>query len=324
MTVLFLSQNQLTVLLVSAVIFVNGWTDAPNAVATSVASGAIRARKAVNFAALFNFLGLFTMALFNNSVARGIEEALPFTENSQTVLCSAMLSIVSFAVFAWYFGIPTSESHALVAAISGSTVAVEGKNGFDIGLWVSVIAGMAITSAMGFSAAFIGKRLLRGAEKRLDRGKINRLQIAAAMLMSYIHGAQDGQKFSAVMFFVVSRFIPQVGSERMTVTFFCALLLAAGTALGGMRIIKKVGTEITDVDEIGGICCDAAAFAAILPCTLFGIPVSTTHTKTTAVLGVGAADGNVRFRPFLEILSVWILTFPCCFVLGYLITLIAK
>lgn len=320
---LFFSHFYLTALLVCAVVFVNGWTDAPNAVATCVASKALSARRAINLAALFNFLGLFSMMLFNNSVARGIVASLPSGKGALSVLCSAMIAIVLFAVVAWYFGIPTSESHALVAALSGASVAAEGKSGFSVSLWGSVILGIVVTSGLGFLLGFAGKKVFLKKTKT-EKNNLKKLQIVSSMLLSYIHGAQDGQKFSAVMLYALSLSVPAAQKHQTKATLFCAFVLALGTAVGGMRIIKKVGTEITDVDALGGVCCDAAAFISILICTLLGMPVSTTHTKTTAVLGVGAADKNVHIKPFLEIMSVWLLTFPLCFILGYLIMLLAK
>ncbi len=322
MTDLFLPHFILTAALVTAVIFVNGWTDAPNAVATMVASGAMSARRAINLAAVFNFLGLVSMALFNNSVARAVTDSLPSGEGALTVLCSAMTAIVAFSVAAWYFGIPTSESHALIAALSGASVAMEGKNGFSVSLWGSVILGIIITSGLGFLLGFLGKKVFSFAQKRT--GTLRRFQMLSAILLSYIHGAQDGQKFSAVMAYALALSAKNMTEGNKYITLFCAVTLALGTAVGGMRIIKKVGTEITDVDLLGGVCCDLSAFISILLCTLLGMPVSTTHTKTTAVLGVGAANRKVKLKPFLEIATVWVLTFPLCFLLAFLITLLAK
>ncbi len=316
----FSPQTLLTSALVTAVIFVNGWTDAPNAVATCVASGAMRARTAINMAAVFNFLGLALMTVLNNSVAENIISSFPQDENAKTVLCAAMTAIVVFAVFAWYFGVPTSESHALVAAISGASVANGGIKAVSVSLWRLTLLGLIISCLLGGVLGLLGKICLDKIKHRNKKELLSRAEVLSAALLSFIHGAQDGQKFSAVMLYSFMLAAPQFKPAQGGVTLFCATALALGTAVGGMRIIKKVGSEITAVDEGGGVSCDAAAFVAILLCTLFGMPVSTTHTKTCAVLGVGAANRKINLKPVYEIFSLWLLTFPVCFIIGYVLT----
>ncbi len=315
---LFNTQGWVIILLLGAMVFVNGWTDAPNAVATAVASRAMPMRRAINMAAAFNFLGLIIMIWLPTAVTEGITASVPQGENTLTILCSAMIAVVLFASVAAFFGIPTSESHALLAALSGASVAQYGSGGFSAGLWYSVAAGIMITSAAGFIQGYIYKKTLARSRIRERKGLLRRLEIIAAALLSLVHGAQDGQKFSAVMIMTLSLTGRRIG--RSSAILFCAAVLALGTALGGKRIIKKVGNGITVVDEGGGVCCDTAAFIAILFCTAAGMPVSTTHTKTSAVLGVGAANGSVNLKTYYEIFSLWLLTFPVCFGIGYFIT----
>ncbi len=316
----FSPQFLISAVLVSAVIFVNGWTDAPNAVATCVGSGTMPARRAINMAAGFNFLGLSVMMVISDAVAQNIATSFSRGENARSVLCAAMIAIVAFAVGAWYFGVPTSESHALVAALSGAAVAEGGMGALSVPLILSTLAGLFITCFMGAALGFCGKKLLYKSGLCEKRRLLGRLEVVSAALLSFIHGAQDGQKFSAVMIYAVSLSLPQNNISKSAVTLFCAVLLALGTAVGGGRIIKKVGSGITTVDEGGGVCCDAAAFISILLCTLLGMPVSTTHTKTCAVLGVGAANRKINLKPVYEIFSLWLLTFPVCFIIGYIVT----
>ncbi len=316
MTDFFINQIWLVVLILVALLFVNGWTDAPNAVATTVASKALSLRRAVWLAAGFNFLGLLIISRFNMTVAEGITESIPQGEHTLTLLCSAVIAVVVFAAAAALFGIPTSESHALVAALSGASVGAAGFSGFSVGLWLSVGFGILFTSGAGVLLGILFYKLL--SPKSIKRRTIRRLQIAAAALLSLIHGAQDGQKFSAVM--IMSLSWAGVTVSKNTTTLFCALILGLGTALGGKKIIKKVGSGIAAVDGYGGASCDAAAFLALLICTALGMPVSTTHTKTSAVLGVGLCGKGVKFKAYIEIFSFWLLTFPVCFAGGYFIT----
>ncbi|MBR3593283.1 MAG: inorganic phosphate transporter [Clostridia bacterium] len=304
--------------LILSAVFVNGWTDAPNAVATCVASGAMTLRRAANMAAVCNFFGLLLTSAFGNRVAKRVAETVPSGNGAEVAVYAALLSVVVFAVVAWSFGIPTSESHALLAALSGAAVAKEGKNGLNSGLWWSVILGIILTSLLGFLLGYVLKRLLNVSRLREKRRLLTALEIISAALLSLIHGAQDGQKFTIVAMSVFS--FSGLEITYGAATLLCAVVLALGTAVGGARIIKKVGSGITAVDEGGGVCCDTAAFISIFVCTLFGMPVSTTHTKTSAVLGLGVANRNVNTKTYYEIFSLWLLTFPVCFILGWGIT----
>ena len=303
----------LTAALCLAVIFVNGWTDAPNSVATAIASGALRWRTAINLSAVFNFLGVAAAYAFNDSLSRNIGGAVDFGKASLCVLCAAMTSVVAFAVIAWYFGIPTSESHALMAALAGGAAAL-GRGDNTRSLLGGTFLGIAVTSAMGFLLALLIKRLLKKVE---NTALLKNGQVASAAALSFIHGAQDGQKFAAILLLSLKTAAPERAYSPFFAVAVCALLMSLGTAVGGGRIIKKVGSGIARVDPRGGLACDVSAFIALSLCTLLGIPASTTHTKTTAVLGVGVEEGGVNLRTFGGIAAAWALTFPCCFAISF-------
>ncbi len=303
----------LTAALCLAVIFVNGWTDAPNSVATAIASGALQWRRAINMSAVFNLLGVAAAYAFNDSLSQNIGGSVDFGAATLTVLCAAMTSVVAFAVIAWYFGIPTSESHALMAALAGGATAL-GRGENTRSLLAGTFLGIAVTSAMGFLLAFIIKRLLR---RTKNTALLKKGQVASAAALSFIHGAQDGQKFAAILLLSLKTAAPERAYSPAFAVVACALLMSLGTAVGGGRIIKKVGSGISRVDVRGGLSCDVSAFLALLLCTLLGIPASTTHTKTTAVLGVGVEEGCVNLRTFGGIAAAWALTFPCCFAISF-------
>ncbi len=305
--------------LVSAVIFVNGWTDAPNAVATCIGSGAMSARRAINLAAVFNFWGTVIIFSLNDSVSKNIQSSVDLgTSHPLTALCASMIAIVIFSVGAWYFGIPTSESHALLCALAGAAAGT-GDGQANSGFWVFVVLSTLALTGAGFLLGFLFDRFLRLVSVFKNERFLKISQILSAALLSFIHGAQDGQKFASVLLLAIS-LVGGDSSKGAAAVIYSAVLLSLGTAVGGMRIIKKIGTEITDIDGRGGVSCDASSFLCLLVCTLFGVPVSTTHVKTTAILGVGVSRRSVNFRSYGSIAAAWVLTFPVCFVISYVIT----
>lgn len=325
----------LSVMLISGVILVNGWTDAPTAIATCISTRAIKPKKAIILAAVMNFAGVFIMSKLNGSVIATIENIASFGGDNQkasTALCAALCAIVIWAVAAWYFGIPTSESHALVAGLSGAALALN-KNTQAISKteWGKVIAGLFLSTLLGFILGFIIVKIVSLFIKNRDRTKTEPhftfLQNASAAFMAFMHGAQDGQKFIGVFMLAVS-----LTSKSDNTGFdippwlilYCSFVMAFGTSVGGMRIIKSMGADMVRLQKYQGFSADLAGAVSLLMATLTGLPVSTTHTKTTAIMGVGAAKrlSAVDWKIVKEMLLTWVLTFPGCGFLGYILTLI--
>ena len=188
----------ITVLLTLAVILVNGWTDAPNAIATCVSTRAIGVRKAIIMAAVFNFLGVFVMTMINASVAATIYNMVDFGGNSREALialCAALFAIVSWATAAWWFGIPTSESHALIAGISGAAIALHsGLDGINGAEWIKVIYGLILSTILGFAFGWICSKVINIICKNMDRNKTTGFfggaQIAGGATMAFMHSGR--------------------------------------------------------------------------------------------------------------------------------------
>lgn len=319
-------------LLIFGVILVNGWTDAPNAIATCVSTRAIGARKAIIMAAIFNFLGVFIMTALNQSVAVTIYNMVDFGGDahlSLIALCAAMSAIVVWATAAWYFGIPTSESHALIAGLSGAAVAIQGSfKGINGSEWVKVIWGILLSTALGFALGFLTAKITVLLCKNRDRGSTKRFfdgaQIAGGAATAFMHGAQDGQKFMAVFLLAFAFSNGDSQTAQFTVPVWlmavCSAVMGLGTSIGGYRIIKSVGMDMVKLKPYQGFSADAAATLCLLFSSLTGIPVSTTHTKTTAIMGVGAARrvSNVNWGIVKSLVFTWLFTFPGCGVLGYI------
>ena len=305
------------VLLTLAVIFVNGWTDAPNAIATAVGTGALRMGRAIALAAVCNLLGAVLSAALCPAVAATVLEIGDFSgrAQAQAALCAALLSIVLWAVAAWAFGIPTSESHALLAALSGAAVALQGTpSGANAAAWGKVWWGLLLSVLLGL---VLGGGLCVLMRLFLGRGCLER---AAQRFRHW----QDGQQFLGVLLLAEALRAgrpPQLESAPLWEALLCALVMGAGTAVGGRRIIRAVGQDMTPLMPYQGFAADTAAVACLLLATAGGLPVSTTHTKTCAVMGAGAAGGGkVDRRIAGRMVLAWLLTFPACALLGYVLS----
>ena len=321
-----------TVLLTLGVIFVNGWTDAPNAIATCVATRAMAPQPAVLMAAVFNFLGVFTMSLINVTVAMTIKNMVNFdgnTHEATMALCAALFAIIIWAVVAWYFGIPTSESHALIAGLSGAAIALHnGFSGINGHEWIKVIYGLVLSTFLGFGTGFTFAKLIglicRKMDRRKTTGFFRKAQVAGGAAMAFMHGAQDGQKFMGVLIlgvFLVNGTDTVAGAALpIWMMLMCSAIMAVGTSIGGYKIIKAVGMDMVKLEVYQGFAADLAGAFCLLLSSLYGIPVSTTHTKTTAVMGVGATKrlSAVNFGVVKDMVLTWILTFPGCGLIGYL------
>lgn len=322
-----MSQNpglSCTVLLTLAVLLVNGWTDAPNAIASAVVTKALPFRSAVVLAAVFNFLGVLCVTSVNASVAETVYSIASFgggPKAALTALCAAMAAIVLWAGLAWFFGIPTSESHALVAGISGAAAALEGSlSCVRWDCWAKVLLGLILSAAAGFGAGRWAFGFLNTV--KLPPHTLRFAQLPGAAVTAFLHGAQDGQKFIGV--FLLGAALSQGRADEGT--FFvplwlmalCALFMALGTLMGGKKIINTVGREMVTLGPREGLAADLGSIACLLGATLLGLPVSTTHTRTCSLLGVGSArGGRPNWMTVKRITLAWLLTFPSCMAIGY-------
>lgn len=320
-----------TVILTLAVILVNGWTDAPNAIATAISTRALGPKAAITMAAVFNFLGIFVMTAINKTVAETIYNMVDFGGNAQDALiglCAAMIAIVIWAVSAWAFGIPTSESHALIAGLSGAAIAMHGGlQGINGSEWIKVIYGLVLSTFIGFGFGYFVVKIVELIFRKVDRRKtqvgFKRAQIGGAAAMAFMHGAQDGQKFIGVFLLGMALSSGTANQSTFDIPFWlivtCSLVMGIGTSIGGYRIIKSVGMDMVKLETYQGFSADLAAAGALLLASVVGLPVSTTHTKTTAIMGVGASKSikSVNWAVVREMLTAWFLTFPGCGLIGY-------
>lgn len=321
----------MTVALTLGVIFVNGWTDAPNAIATCISTRCMRVRPAILLSAGFNFLGVLVMTRINSSVASTISNMVDFggnTNEALIALCAALFSIVVYSVTASWFGIPTSESHSLIAGLTGAAIAINnGLGGVNGAEWVKVLYGLVMSLLLGFGSGWLICKLLTWVCAGLDRRKANDFfryaQIFGAAAMSFMHGAQDGQKFIGVLFLGVAFCNGQSSVSGVVIPVWlmllCSTVMSLGTSVGGEKIIKSVGMDMVRLEKYQGFAADLSAAFCLLLSSLFGIPVSTTHTKTSAIMGVGAVKrlSAINYGVVKDMMLTWVFTFPGCGLISF-------
>lgn len=310
-------------LLVLGAEFVNGWTDAPNAIATVVSTRVLSPQYAVIMAAVLNVVGAMSGTAVAITIAKDIVN--PTVINTLT-LGAAMVGIIVWSTTAWYYGLPTSESHALVAGMAGAGLAVAGPSVLLWEGWRKVLIGLLFSTFLGFLGGIAIMLAIYWFFHRSRRGPVRalfaRLQLVSSALMAFSHGSNDGQKFIGVfsLALVLGGVLPEF-QVPVWVILLCSTVMGVGTATGGWRIIKTMGLRITKLEPVHGFAAETSAALVIEAATRFGIPLSTTHTINTAIMGVGAHRrlSAVRWGVAGEIVTAWILTFPVCGIIAYVV-----
>ena len=310
-------------LLITLVIIVNGWTDAPNAITSAVVTKTLSLKKAIIISVIFNFLGILLMTLISSKVVDTVSNMAYFPKDNRLsiiALCGGMFSVVVWSILAWLFGLPTSESHALLAGITGSAISLNnGFRGININEWLKVIYGLLISC---FGAMIMSYLLISKINKNKYYLKHKNYQISLTSLLSFLHGAQDGQKFIGVFVILISLSKQiEISTIPSWIIIYCSVMMGIGTSMGGRRIIHTIGEKITKINIIDGLITDFVAVICIFITTLFGLPISTTHARSMSVVGVGLKKGinQINFKILGSLIFTWIMTFPCCGLIGYLI-----
>jgi inorganic phosphate transporter, PiT family len=310
--------------LILAAEFVNGWTDSPNAIATVVSTRVLSPYQAVIMATVLNAIGAMSGTAVASTIGQDIVRADII---NLTTVGAAMVGIIFWSTLAWYYGLPTSESHALIAGLTGAGLATAGPSSLVWSGWNKVLIGLLFSTFLGFFSGFLLMallyRLLANSRPGTVRRIFGRLQILSAAFMAFSHGSNDGQKFIGVftLALLLGGILPEF-HVPLWVIVLCAITMGVGTAVGGWRIVKTMGLRLTKLEPVHGFAAETGAALTIELATRLGIPLSTTHTINTAIIGVGATRrfSAVRWGVTLEIVSAWILTFPICGAIGWLAT----
>jgi len=313
-----ISAGMIVIIIMLALIFdfINGFHDTANAIATSISTRALTPRTAVIMAGSLNFLG----ALSGTAVASAIGENLVSSDMiTAPVMIAALMAAIFWNLFTWYFGIPSSSSHALIGALIGAVTA-----GFGLyavmwkGFWI-IFVGLIISPAAGMLVGSIIMTLLFWIFRKASPARINntfrKLQIISACMASFAHGSNDAQKTMGIItLLLLGGGILQVFDVPLWVKIVCAGSMALGTAVGGWRIIKTMGRKIFRIEPIHGFASDITSSLVIYSASLLGAPVSTTHVVSSAIMGVGAARRikGVRWNTARQIVIAWFVTIPSC------------
>ena len=316
--------------LVIGVTIVSGATDAPNAIATAVSTRCIKPGAALALAAVFNFVGLVGMTYISTAVAHTMFNMVNFsgdTHKALMALIAAMIGSIAWGVFCWFRGIPASKSHSLIAGITGGAIAMNGIEGVVIGEWMKVIYGMVFSLVAGFVLGWLITRLVEKIFARVNRHKANTtcvvIQDICAAALSFLHGAQDGQKFMSIGLLGCALAFGMETSGDTVFPFWlmilCSLAISLGTLIGGKRIIKSVAMDMVKLEKYQGVSASLSTVTTLFISSITGMPVSTSHCSTSAIMGVGASKNpkRVKWDVAKDMVLAWVLTFPCCGLIGW-------
>jgi len=303
--------------------YINGFHDTANAIATSVSTKAVSPRNAILIAATFNFLG----ALSGTAVAATIGQNIVAPHDVvPLVIIAALIGAIFWNVFTWFFGIPSSSSHALIGGLIGAVIA---RSGSAAVLWdgfLKIVAGLVSSPLVGLVIGSMVMTLLFWIFKKSSPVKINlkfrRLQILSACMASFAHGSNDAQKTMGIITLsLLSAGMIQAFDVPLWVKIACAMAMSAGTAFGGWRIIRTMGGKIFRIEPINGFAADFTSSAVIYGASLLGIPVSTTHVVSSSIMGVGAAKRlrGVRWNIARQIVIAWFVTIPSAALVSMLV-----
>ena len=297
--------------------FMNGFHDAANSIATVVSTGVLKPGQAILFAAFFNFVAIF---IFHLSVAATVGKGIvqPGVVDPHVVF-GALAGAICWNVITWYYGIPSSSSHALIGGIVGAVIAKSGVGSLiAAGIWKTVVfifispmLGFLLGSMMMVAVAWTFRRMR---PSRIDKW-FRRLQLVSAGAYSLGHGGNDAQKTIGIiwMLLIATGYLPAGETAPPTWTIVCCYLaIGAGTLFGGWRIVKTMGQKITKLKPVGGFCAETGGALTLFLATALGVPVSTTHTITGAIVGVGSTQraSAVRWGVAGNIVWAWVLTIP--------------
>jgi inorganic phosphate transporter, PiT family len=301
--------------------FINGFHDTANAIATSVSTRVLSPKVAVSMAAVLNMVGALSGTAVAKMVGSGLVTAGGIT---QITVVSALLSAIIWDLITWYFGLPTSSSHAILSGLVGAAVATAGFGTIIKAGVYKILAGLIFSPIVGLVLGYLLMLLLIRIFRRTSPATVtktfNRLQIVSAAYMGFSHGNNDAQKTMGIITMaLVSYYKLPSFNVPLWVILLCACSMALGTAIGGWRVIKTLGVRLVNLRPINGFAAEASAATVIEIASRIGLPLSTTHVISSTIMGVGASKrlSAVRWGVGGNIVVAWVFTLPACAVLAW-------
>lgn len=296
--------------------FINGFHDTANAIATSVSTRALQPKQAVLMAAIMNFIGAITFTGVAKAITKDIVD--PFAlSNGSVVILAALIAAIIWNLITWYYGIPSSSSHAIIGAIAGSAIAATGFGVLNYSGFLKILEALLLSPFIAIIAGFLVMSLFKVLFKKANLYKTNKgirlLQICTAALQSFTHGTNDAQKAMGIITMALIAAQWQTADDiQLWVRVAAATAMGLGTSIGGYKIIKTVGGKIMKLRPINGAAADLASASVIFGATLIHLPVSTTHVISSAIMGVGSAQRvkGVKWGVARKIVMTWIITMP--------------
>ncbi len=295
---------------------INGFHDTANAIATSVSTKALKPRHAIILAAVMNFVGAISFTGVAKTITKDIVN--PFDlDHGEFVILAALLSAIAWNLITWYFGIPSSSSHALIGSIAGAAIASAGFAAIEYSGFTKIIVGLLVSPVLAFVVGYTIYSLFKVFLKNLNLATTNRrfrmIQVGTAALQSYTHGTNDAQKSMGIitMALIASGF-QTTDDVQLWVQVSCAIAMAIGTSIGGWKIIKTVGGKIMKIKPVNGVAADLSSVIIIFGATFIHLPVSTTHVISSSILGVGTAHRvkGVKWDTAQRMIITWVITLP--------------
>ncbi|PLS14986.1 anion permease [Bacillus sp. M6-12] len=309
----------LTILIVIGALafdFINGFHDTANSIATSVSTKALKPRHAILLAAIMNFIGAISFTGVAKTISKDIVD--PFQlENGSIVILAALIAAIAWNLITWYYGIPSSSSHAIIGSIAGAGIAAAGFGALKWEGFLNIIKALIISPLLAFGLGFLVYSIFKVVFKNNNLPKTNKrfryIQIATAALQSYTHGTNDAQKAMGIITMALIANNYQSTTEIQTwVQISCAIAMGLGTSVGGWKIIKTVGGKIMKIRPVNGVAADLTGAAIIFGATFIHLPVSTTHVISSSILGVGSAHRlkGVKWGTAQRMIITWFITLP--------------
>jgi len=296
--------------------FINGFHDTANSIATAVSTKALKPKHAIIMAACMNFIGAMTFTGVAKTITKGIVNPFDLT-NGSLVILAALIAAIIWNLVTWYYGIPSSSSHAIIGSIAGAAIASSGFTSLNYTGFIKIIEALILSPIIAFIVGYIVYSIFKFFFRDLNLTKTNRrfryFQIFTAALQSYTHGTNDAQKAMGIitMALLANNYVT-TDEVPFWVQFACAAAMGLGTSVGGWRIIKTVGGNIMKIRPVNGVAADLTGAMIIFGSTLIHLPVSTTHVISSSILGVGSSHRlkGVKWGTAQRMLITWVITLP--------------